>query len=264
MYSKNFLSKLSAVLGVTVEQLESAQTASEEFNPDVPVLFKKDEVDTLSTNRFNEGKVAATEILVKDLKKKHGIEIQSKDVNDFLASYAEKVKGEVSKDPSEREKKLETDLQKLRDLHKSDTERLTNENTSLKTGLFQERIGNEVLGLIPSTVVIPREDVLTLFKSKYEVAEDNGQRVVKRSGEILKNTLREPLKLAEVVTSFLDESKLVPTGGPSHGDRGGGGTTSLKSTDDVMKHLAEQGINPMSSEGLKVLSDARKSPDFKM
>ena len=264
MYSKTFLTKLSAVLNVPVDTLEVAAKSAEEFNPEVPELFKKDEVDTLSKNRFNEGKLAASEILVKDLKKKHGIESATKDPDEFLNAFAEKVKGEVSKDPTEREKKLETDLQKLRDLHKSDTERLTQEAANLTSRLFQEKIGNEVLGLIPATVVIPREDVLTLFRTKYEVAEDNGQRVVKRAGEILKNTLREPLKLAEVVTSFLDESRLIPAGGPSTGDKGGGGTTSFKTTDDVMKHLAEKGIEPMSAEGLKILGEARKSADFKM
>ena len=76
MFSADTIKKIGEVLHIS--DFDAKLKSEKEETLEVPVLITEDEKNTFGTNRFNEGKKAASEILVKDLKTKHGIESDSK------------------------------------------------------------------------------------------------------------------------------------------------------------------------------------------
>jgi len=122
MYTKETLKKIADVLKLDVSVFEANLKSDKEETLEVPVLFTEDDKNSYGTNRFNEGKKAATEIAVKDMKEKHGLDFAGKSLDAALEAFAEKKLADAKIVPDEKVKKLET------------------ENKTLKTSL-QEALG---------------------------------------------------------------------------------------------------------------------------
>jgi len=264
MLSKDTLTKLAAVLSITVEDFENKIKAEKEEALEVPALFNQAQIDLLKKTRFEEGKKAAGEISVKELREKFGIQTETKDFDELFEKYGEKVKSEVLKNPSDREKQLNEDLTKLRDKIKNDSESWGKEKLNLESSIYQERATGQLLGLIPEGTIIPRTDILTLFRSEHEVVNLDGKTAIKKNGQILKDTLEQPVAIDSVVKTWLDERKFVkPGAGGSGGDGGSeGGTPKLKTMTEFMTYCQSKGIAPLSPEGLKLRTELAKDPEW--
>jgi hypothetical protein len=256
--SKELKASLAALVGKTVEEFETALTTEEEVSFEVPKYHTQKDLDTYGTNRFNEGKTAASEIMVKDLRAAHPeIDYSGKKIDEFLKKYKDKVLVDADLKPDDRVVKLNKDLELLQKKYETDLGVKEQEIGNLKKHTFKLNTSHKVLALIPEKTVIPREDIVDLFNLRHEVREEEGKIVVYKDGQVLKNELQSPLELKNVVGTFLDSNKYVAKGGLGGVDDPGrvGADGKFKSMSQFMKHAETKGINPNSEEGIKLLNE---------
>ena len=115
MFAKETLKKIADVLKLEVSDFEAKFKSDKEETLEVPVLYTEEDKNTFGTNRFNEGKKAATEIAVKDLKAKFNFDFEGKSMDMFLEKYAEKVIADAKITPDEQVKKLKDEKKQLQD-----------------------------------------------------------------------------------------------------------------------------------------------------
>ena len=116
-----------------------------------------------------------------------------------------------------------------------------------------------------------RNQAMTLFNATYETSKnENGVVEYKNriTGDKLVNDLQEPLSTVEVIKKFAAEKYLnvqsVREAGRGGSDSNTGGHLKLNNTDEFVKYVTAKGINPMSIEASKILSDIKsKNPNFK-
>lgn len=252
--------------GFDVSKLEEAVKAESETSLDVPNLKTEDEFNSLiseedkkvfGNNRFNEGKTAFSEIKAKELKEKHGIEIDGKDLDKVIEAHVASKVAETGGKPQEwaEEKKA---LQTKYDDAQKDLLDKTDEFTK-KLSNIENR--NQVVSLIPDKTIIPKEDLVTLFNTRYRIATEDGRTVIYKGSEKLQDDRLEPLALKDVVSSFIDEGKYLPTNGMGGGDGQGkgGGSANFKTLNEFNDWCKKQDppVNPMSEEGQKLLSEKK-------
>ena len=257
MIAQETLKKLAVVLGVEVSALEAKIKSEEEETLEVPVLFTEDDKNTYGENRFKEGKKAATEIAVKDLKVKHGLEFDGKSLDGALEAYANKMLADAKIAPDEKVRKLTEENGRLKtDLQKA-LENETNIKSDYEGKLFHVGVRSQVLTQIPDNTLIPKEDLLDLFMNRHRVVKEDGSTIIYKGEQALKDNIQNPIPLKDVVAQFSEP--YLKKAGMGGGDNGGGAGGTFKTISDVYAHLTEKGIAPMSEEGLKAVAEAKKA-----
>lgn len=260
MLNQETQDKLSKV-GLDVSKLAEAIKAEDAISLDVPTLYTEDQKNSFGSNRFNEGKTAMSEILTKEVKKSRGIEIDSKDI-DVVIDHIIELKVKETGKPNEQIEGFKTKVQELQNkLQGSITEKEKLEN-EFQSRLLMNEVNNTLMSATPEKTKIPKQDLLTLFNSKYSVQNQDGKQVVIEGNEVLKDNLLNPVTLKEVYNQFLDAGKYVDKNGMGGDDYEGGSSTGFKDMDSFMKYCEKNNIEPMGSEGQKLLAE-KKSKDFK-
>ncbi len=257
MITQETLKRIAGVLGVEVSDLEAKIKSDKEEMLEVPTLFTEDEKNTFGENRFKEGKKAATEIAVKDLKARHALEFDGKSLDATLDAYAEKKMAEAKIAPDEKVKKLADENTRLKsDLQKA----IDNENTikgDYESKLFHVGIRSEVLTHLPDNTLIPKEDMLELFMTRHRVAREDNSVIVYKGDHAIKDKVQNPIPLKEVVAQFSEF--YLKKSGMGGGDNGGGAGGRFNTISEVYADLKGKGVDPMGPEGLKAVSEAKKA-----
>ena len=250
------------VLGFDVSKLTEAIKAEDEISLDVPTLYTDEQKNTFGSNRFNDGKTAMSEILAKDVKSQFNIDIDSKDINEVVKAYGESKVNELNKKPDERIQALENEKTELQNkLSNLSSEKQTIESEFSKK-LFHVEVKTQLNSLIPDNTKIDKSDISQLFFNTHEIAkDDNGRTIVKKSGEVIKDDLLNPLELKDVVNSFIDKKGYIEKSGMGGDDRMSGGSAKFKNMAEFMTYCDKNGVEPMGSEGQAMLS-ANKAESF--
>ena len=258
MYTKETLKKIADVLKLDVSVFEANLKSDKEETLEVPTLFTEDEKKSFGENRFTEGKKAASEILVKDLKVKHGLEFDGKSVDMLLEKFSEKVIADANIKPDEKVKKLDTENKELKSKLQLALDKEQSLTKDYEGKLFHVGITTEVLKNIPKETIIPPEDLVELFMNRYRVVkEDNGVITYKGSDKIVDKVLN-PVPLKDVVTQFSEP--YIKRNGMGGGDTSGGGTVGKFTTmSSFVDYCQKNGIDLMSEKGLKLLSENKKA-----
>jgi len=260
MYSKETLKKIADVLKLDVSTFEANFKSEKEETLEVPVLFTEDDKNKFGENRFNEGKKAASEILVKDLKQKHAIEFDGKSIDGFLDKFTEKVISDAKIAPDEKVKKLTDENKTLKDSLQT---ALGKEQTLAKEyadKLFHVETRSEILSHIPEKTIIPREDLAVLFMNSYRVAKEDDRVIVYKGAAPIKDNVLNPVPLKTVITQFAE--KYIDKTGMGGGDSGGGANGKFKTMSSLQAHLESTKVNPGSDEGQKLIREHLKDPSF--
>lgn len=263
MFAKETLKKIADVLKLEVSDFEAKFKSDKEETLEVPVLYTEDDKNTFGTNRFNEGKKAATEIAVKDLKAKFNFDFEDKSMDTFLEKYSEKVIADAKITPDEQVKKLKDEKKQLQDqvgILKSENEKSTKD---FNTRLFQVETQTEVFKHIPKNTIIPAEDIALLFMNSHRVAKEDNRVVIYKGDNVLKDNVLNPLPLKDVIASFSEP--YINKNGMGGGDTGGGGAaTKYNTMSELYADLRKKGIEPLGPDGLKAVAEAKKNnPAFK-
>jgi ribosomal protein L11 len=259
MISKETISKIAGVLKVDVSDFEAKLKSEKEETLEVPVLITEDEKKIFGDNRFNEGKKAASEILVKDLKVKHGLDFEGKSVDALLDHFAEKKIAEAKVAPDEQVKALKGEKKTLQDQIAA----LAGEKESIQKTyndkLFQVEMKSQVLSSIPENTIIPREDLVDLFFNRHRVTKENDSTIIYKGDQKLQDNVLNPVPLKDAVKQFSES--YIKKDGMGGGDGGGGGSAvpKFKTASQAYQYLKSKNIEPMSEEGLKLLNDNKEA-----
>ena len=261
MFSAETIKKIDEVLHIS--DFDAKLKSDKEETLEVPVLITEDEKNTFGTNRFNEGKKAASEILVKDLKTKHGIESDSKSIDTFLEKYSEKVIADAKIKPDEQVEKYKKEAGELRTKLQAAEQEHTKTKSDYESKLFDVQTTSEIRSHFPDKTAdgkpiaysLPVNDLVDLFKLRHRVANEDGSTVVYKGTTRLNDKVLSPIPLKDVVAQFAEG--YVAKGGMGGGDNGGGGgaVPKFKTASEAYKYLKDHNIEPMGQEGLKMLND---------
>lgn len=260
MYSKETLKKIAEVLKLDASTFEANLKSEKEETLEVPALFTEEDKNKFGENRFNEGKKAASEILVKDLKQKHGLEFDGKSIDGFLDKYSEKVIADAKIVPDEKVKKLSEENKTLKDNLQA---AIGKEQTLAKEyadKLFHVETRSEILSYIPEKTIIPREDLAVLFMNSHRVAKEDDRVIVYKGADPIKDNVLNPVPLKTVISQFAE--KYIDKTGMGGGDSGGGATGKFKTMSSLIAHLETVKVNPGSDEGQKLIREHIKDASF--
>lgn len=246
--------KLKA-LGIDPEALVTAVKAEAETELALPNLLTPEQVSTLSTNirkeGYDEGKTAMREILVKDIKTKTGLQIETKELDPVLEALKD-----AWKKPADN-----TELEKsLKELQKKYTDDLSAKDALVKQRereLSGLKLRSEMAKHLPKETIIDKDYILTLFSTEHEIEQTDSGAVVKKHGTILKDDLQNPKSLEIVVKEFaLPFAKKEGKGGED--DHGGAGGKTFTNPEEHYAYWAKKGENPLDHlDTLKVLPDKK-------
>lgn len=247
MLDKKTIEALAKALGKTAEDITAKITSDQEESLEIPEgsFFTEEQLTKRDNVKYSEGKVAGSEMLVKDLKKKYGYEIEGKDVDTFFEHHDEQLKGKYSKDSSQKLLDLEKDMKKMKETYESELQAERSRVGELKGKLNQQSITNKLLNIMPKDTTIKREAVITLFNSEYNTETEDGQTFVVRNGERIKDPkTAEPIPLETVFNDFVVSEGYVkaPSG---RGGKDEFGKSSLVTAKDPMEFTSKwQSKNP--------------------
>jgi len=267
MLNKEFTTFLADTLGVDLEKLKEAVTSETE----VEVLFKSgtlmdDEAltglkETVKGEGYKEGKVAGVEMAIKAGKEKHGLEFEGKSIENFAEALSKKVIADAKIDPDKKVKAAKESVEKLQKTYDTDIGLKENEIKSLNRRISEYTINGDIAKHLPDNLTgIKSNQFATLARTEYGFDYEGGVFVAKRGDTILKDKLEKPLQVKDVLTDYAKQNGWIKTDGRGGGDNGGGsGSDKFETMNDVYKHMHLNKIDPMSSEGDKLVTDFTNS-----
>lgn len=274
---KTVIAKLAALAKVDEKVLTDAIAATDEqdvtISEDLQVLTKT-EVETRDRNKYNEGKTAGTEMVIKDIKTKHNLQVETNDADKVVEAISKKAVEDAKIAPDEQVK----EQKKLVDQWKqkaTDAEKKAADAESKITGLS---VDNKLRGLFPKdrSDILTDDEYLVSVKNKFRLETKEGREVMVdvATGEVVRDKVKlEPVLPAEAITGYFTERKgwlIDPKAGGGQGGRGGGnsnpgGIPKFTKLSEVQAHVESQGKSPMGTEGQAIIKAAiKENPDIDM
>lgn len=262
--NKKVIEDLAKVLKLDVKVLtEAIETEGKVIElPEGSRFLTKEEVDTIKDNhgktRYDAGKIAGSEMLLKDLSEKVGFGESVKDGETFISKYKSSVLEEAKVEPNKKIVELEKSVENLRD-------KLTEKDTAYES--LQKSINGERQMLkaqsfvpeLPESLGLSKAEAVNLILSGIDIKEDG----LYKGDTILKDSMEKPLTLENYVKESISSrgwsTKPAGRGGGSGGAGGSGGTTGLpKTMAEYEAHIKEKGFHPGSEQAQSLLREAAK------
>lgn len=279
MLSQSDVQTIQTVFGIKADELSGALSSTEEVSLGLKLpgkIYKPDEIESLKTTNQDAG----IEIGYKKVAKAAGIDLDAgeKDpsiIADKLKTGIEKTLEEKYKsaNPSEEltkalEAKVAAEnkynvLLGTHDKLKGDYENATKEYQTLQQQISAKERENEILSYFPKEMNMDRADGLLIVKNLLVTEEVDGAKHHKINGELVTDPLGNPASLKDAVSKLVEDKGWVKGKGKGGDDEVGHGPSlpSDLSDDKAMEYLEKKGINPMSTEGSKMMIELTK--DFK-
>lgn len=261
--NKKVIDFLAGTLKIDVEGLTKAIETEGEVDFKLPTevrVLSSEELETIKDNhgktRYDAGKIAGSEMLLKDLSEKVGFSESIKDSDSFIKNFKNNILEEAKVEPNKKVTELESSLEALRDkLTQKDSE-----FESLQKTVKIEKTRLEVQSYIPDlpdSLGIKKSEAANLLLSGVEVKEDG----IYKNGAILKDNLEKPLAMEDYINLAISErgwgKQPVGRGGGS-GSNGTRSTSKPKTMEEFELVIKEKGLHPGSAEAQAILADAAK------
>jgi hypothetical protein len=258
MLHTDTIKKLAEVLKLDVSEFTTKLKSDKEETLEVPTLITEDDKNSFGKNRFEEGKKAASEILVKDLKAKYALEFDGKSVDALMEKYSEKVLTDAKIETPEKVKKFENENKELKSKLQTAIDEKQTLSKDFNDKLFHVETKNQIFSFIPDNTDIPKEDLADLFMLRHSVKKEDNGIVVYKGDQALKDNVLNPISMKDVVSQFC-ESHIKKGGMGGNDDKGGGTAGTFKTASELTAYMSKKGIDAMSPEGLKLYSDNKKA-----
>lgn len=258
-------------LGLDPDKLEAAAKDEKAVEVDIPEgqLFTAEQLQTRDANNKAEGKkegekegeTKGKELAAKAIKKKFGIESETKDIDKVAEEIEAKAK---LGDPG-----LKAQVDSLL----KEKETLTGRLTQAEEKAQQLAFDTELIGMFPANRGADLTDTerLALVKMNLQFEKTDNGTIVKRNGAIVQDeATKAPLPVNKVIETYFTEKKWVSEGGPGGrggGDTppsGGGGKPMTYSQAEAEWKKANPGKEPIGVEFTDYLGNAAKEPGFDM
>lgn len=273
MLKADTLKKFAGLLKIDETKLKAAIADEKEVDLDVAdglVVYTAPELDTFQKNKYEAGKKAGADLVISDLKKKHGVEVAGEDPEKFVEGLTLKVKKEIETNPDERIKEKDKTIETHKKALKEANERADRAEQEKQ----QYQGDSKLLSMLPNNRldILNNEEYLTLVKSSIQLKTVDGKEVAVRGGQVLTDpkTL-EPIAPADAIKTFFTEKRLVKPeeesikgrGGVNSNPGGGGGGGKYAKLSELQKHLEDEGINPNGSEAnARIQAAVKENPEM--
>lgn len=270
MLSPSLIQKIESLL--KIKGLEAA--IKDEKEVDIAIdeklsTFTEEEIQTLKSNSYKDGKKAGVEMEVDELKKEMGLEFQGKTVKGLSDAIKKKTLEEAKIEPAEKVKELEQKLSTAQNTVKELEGKIAEKDNEVAS----TKVNTELYKYIPPPKedgpAIDQDDII--YKMKREGLEfkfENGKIIPYKNGQKLTDKVGNDLAPKEVVEGFLKEKKLIAEPAPTPGGRGAGDqkpTGKPGSVSELKKQFEAQGKNVQGQEFMVAVEAAAKdNPEFKM
>lgn len=271
MLKQETINKLATLAKIKPEDLLSAIKAEAETDltiDDKLTVYTEDEVQTLKSNSYKDGKKAGVEMEVDDLKKELGLDFQGKTVKGLVEASQKKALADAKIEPEKKVQELNEKVSTLQNTVKEYETKLSQKDQEV-TGV---KINGELYKHIPqfgdNAPALAADEVITLMKANgYEFKLEEGKIIPYKDGKQLQDKTANPLAPKDVVTSFLQEKKLI-TEGTTIGGRGGDDkrpAAKAGKLSELKKQFTEQGKSLQGIEFSQAVEAATKdNPEFDM
>jgi hypothetical protein len=215
-------------------------------------------------NKYEEGRKAGEEILIKEAREKSGLDFQGKTLDNLLKAHEIKVLSDAKVEPEEKLKKVLVDLEGIKKANEnliSERDKSINDFIVYKS---ESKIDKTLDSLIPEKTILPKEDMKVLLRTKLNFGIDETGNVVTTDslGNIIKNkTTASPLSVQDVISDFFktNQNYLQGVGGGAGGKDSGSAGGEKQSVEEFISEMKEKNINPNSSEFTQIASERQKA-----
>ena len=267
---KNLNTLADRLKGVTIDGQEISPEKLQEFltsDKEVELkvngvhFFNDDELAQLKKNEkkisYDEGRTAGEEMTIKAIKNLKGLDFEGKTIDNLVNAYDSKLKVEFGKEPTEKVKEWEGKYNTLKSTYDTEKSLLEKEKEQLSKQLKDHTVNANLQASIPELNGIKKHYASTLFRMEYDIEDREGVLIAKKGGEIVKDKLGSPLPVNELFTSFASDNGWLKTPGRGAGNEPGQ-SSKFKTTNEAMKYLKDNNIDPTSNEGLEIISKVGK------
>lgn len=268
MLKKEHVEAVAKLLKLKPEDLTAAIADEKEVDITVPegTLYADTEIETLKTNEYKRGSVAAVEIQVKDAKEKLGLDFKGKTLEGLVEAAQKKALDDAKIEPAKKVQELE---EKLKTVQATATE-LQTKLTEKDTEIASVKLHTELVKNVPEGTLLEADEVVALMKAKgYDFKTVDGKLVATKDGKVIEDKVANPVDVKEVIAGFAKEKKLISEQDPPPGGRGGRNGKPAGSVAGSLTELIEEfkaaGKNPQGEEFTAAVEKARTAnKEFKM
>lgn len=267
--NKKVIELLAGTLKLDVKELTKAiETEGEVIEiPEGARFLTTEEVETIKDNhgktRYDAGKTAGTEMLLKDLSEKVGLDESVKDSDKFISTFKANILKEAEVEPNKKVTELETSLESLRTkLTEKDLEMESLQNTvKQEKRLLQAQ---SFIPELPETLGLKKSEAANLILNGVEEKDDG----IYVNGELKKDSMEKPLSLEQFIKESVTQrgwGVQNPTGrGGGSGGAGSSGSSTLpKTMQEFESVIKEKGFHPGSAQAQALLKEAaQESPEI--
>lgn len=236
---------------------------SMEITTDLSVRTAEEEAIFVE-NHKKEARKEGVEIAVKTTRTELGLNFEGKTIDNLVKAVQAKTLEEAKIEPTEQNKKLQTQLQEKEAALQAAITKATEAENREKSYKSEVTIDRVIEQSIPEKTILPKEDIKTLLKTKMKFSTDENGKVIvlNEAGEVIKNpTTADPMAAKDVVEDFFKTNKQYVQGvqgGFGGGDDGGSGDKITMTK--FIEQMTEKGVplngDEFNSE-LKKLQDAQ-------
>ena len=265
MLKTTTVDKIAKLLRIDAKKLTDALAATEETEVEIAddlQVFTAADITARDKNKYQEGKTAEREIAVKNLKRKHELDITADEIDTVVEAVVSKATKSAT--PDKRVTELETSLSEA----KTKLKELATERDALRAAKTTLETDTRLLGLFPKERIptIKDNEFLQLVKSSIAIEVRDGKEVVVKNGVAqLKPDSLDPIPVEEVVSGYFKERSWISAeGGGGDGGRGGtgsggaAGAGKFTKMSEVRAAADKQGINIMGEKGAAFVQAAIK------
>ena len=221
------------------------------------------DLETMKSTVRNEGKTEGQTIgydfAMKDLKKDFGIDIEGKDRKAIGEAIKSNILADANKKPDAKIQELTTSLENLRTTYSTEKSEWEKSESSYKGQLKDISMMSDLQQQIPEIKGLNPKQFITLVKSEFDFDyDDNNTLIAKKNGHPVKDTMEKIIPVKNVLTDYATQNGWFGSDG-----RGGShqqqSKSEFKTINDVYKNMEQNGIDPISQQGEKMIEDFKNA-----
>ena len=218
------MAQIETSLGLAEGTLQEAIASADATTIEIPTgKFYDTDKFVIKTLEENETFLKNTRAEANTAGLEKGYSFEGKTLENLMKAHGDKVLKEAGTEPSAKIEELTGDLATLKGLNIGLQGTI---DTMTSDGLLkdnQRKIDGNIFASIEGELTLSKSQVATLFKSEYEVVEEDGKQLIKKGGVTLKDAVLEPLTLADIMPKFLEPfAKKIEGGGGGDDTKGAG------------------------------------------
>ena len=267
--NKKVIELLAGALKLKVEDLTQVLASEEEVDFKLPEnikIFTTDEFEQIKDNhgknKYDEGKIASKEMLLKEMSKKAGFENPIKDDDELLKSYKEQILKDASIEPNKKVDELQMSLEKLQGVVSEKEKQLLDLESTFRQK--ETRItAQSLIPDLPENIGLSKSEAVSLFFLNHEIKDDG----IYKNGEKMKDQYEKPLDLSSAVSGYVSDKGWDKA--PEPRGRGGGSGSSQSSNGkptnltEFEAYISQKGIGAASAEANALLKElATENPEI--